>query len=121
MYSCCEYLMKTAGEYAIIERRKSARVTPGNRKDNGQPDLRKESDRMKKTLIGGILTLAGSIWALAILTAAGNNLVNGWDTSLGRFWSTVVDMNLVFLFVLSCIVTVFGIVVLLVELFRKEK
>ena len=41
---------------------------------------------MKKTLIGGILTLAGSIWALAILTAAGNNLVNGWDTSLGRFW-----------------------------------
>lgn len=76
---------------------------------------------MKKTIIGGILALAGSIWSLAIILVAGNNLVNGWDTDLGRFWSTVVDMRLVVLLVISAAITLFGIGVILVELFNKDK
>ena len=76
---------------------------------------------MKKVLIGGLLALAGSIWALAIIVAAGNSLVDAWSTELGRFWSTVVDMQLVFLFILSAVVTLFSIIIMLVELFRKEK
>ncbi len=75
---------------------------------------------MKKVVIGGLLALAGSIWSLAIILTAGNNLVNGWDTALGRFWSTVLDMNLMVPFVLSAAVAVFGICILLIEYFRKE-
>ncbi len=76
---------------------------------------------MKRTLTGGILALVGSIWALAIMICAGGNLVSEWDLALGRFWSTVVAMHLMFPFVVSAALAVFGIIVILVELFRKEK
>ena len=32
---------------------------------------------MKRAFIGGVLSLIGSIWALAILTSASANLVSG--------------------------------------------
>ncbi len=76
---------------------------------------------MKRTLTGGFLTLAGTLWAFAIAFAAGNNLASSWDTELGRFWSTVTEMKLMVPFVLSAAVALFGVVRMIVELFRKEK
>ena len=76
---------------------------------------------MKRALIGGFLSLIGSIWSLAIVFIAGNNLVTSWDPQLGRLWSTVIEMNLMFLFILSVVFIVYGIVLMAVELFRKEK
>ena len=76
---------------------------------------------MKKTIIGGFLALLGSIWALVIISVAGNNLVNSWNLDLGRLYSTVSEYQLMFPFVLSVIVTVLGVVLLLVEYFRKEE
>ena len=76
---------------------------------------------MKKTVIGGLLALLGSIWALGILSVTGNNLVNSWNLDLGRLFSTVSDYQLMFPFVVAVILAVFGLVVLFVELFRKEK
>ena len=76
---------------------------------------------MRKVLIGGFLSLAGSIWSLAILFVAGNNLATSWDTELGRFWSTVIEMKLMFLFVISVVLAVLGFVLMAVEYFRREK
>ena len=76
---------------------------------------------MKRTLTGGFLSLVGSAWALAIVLIAGNNLVSSWNTEIGRFWSTLIEMKLMFLFVLSAALTVLGVVLMAVELFRKEK
>ena len=76
---------------------------------------------MKRALIGGFLSLIGSIWSLAIVFIAGNNLVTAWDTELGRLWSTVIEMDLMFLFVLSVVFIVLGIILMAFELFRKEK
>ena len=76
---------------------------------------------MKRALIGGFLSLIGSIWSLAIVFIAGNNLVTSWDTQLGRLWSTVIEMDLMFLFILSVVFIVLGIVLVAVELFRKDK
>ena len=76
---------------------------------------------MKRALIGGFLSLIGSIWSLAIVFIAGNNLVTSWDTQLGRLWSTVIEMDLMFLFILSVVFIVLGVVLMAVELFRKEK
>lgn len=75
---------------------------------------------MKKTIIGGFLSLIGSIWTLAILIAAGNNLVSGWTTPPGRLLSTVFSMGLTFWFILAVALTVFGLGVLAVELFKKD-
>ena len=60
-------------------------------------------------------------YALAIVFIAGNNLVTAWDTELGRLWSTVIEMDLMFLFVLSVVFIVLGIILMAFELFRKEK
>ena len=76
---------------------------------------------MKRALIGGFIALIGSIWSLAIVFIAGNNLVTSWDTELGRLWSTVIEMDLMFLFVLSVVFIVLGIILMAFELFRKEK
>lgn len=76
---------------------------------------------MKRVLIGGFLSLLGTIWALAIIFIAGNNLVTSWNTELGRLWSTVSEMNLMFLFFLAVVFLVVGLALMVIELFRKEK
>ena len=83
--------------------------------------MTKGCDCMKRALIGGFIALIGSIWSLAIVFIAGNNLVTSWDTELGRLWSTVIEMDLMFLFVLSVVFIVLGVILMVVELFRKEK
>jgi len=52
---------------------------------------------------------------------AGNNLVTSWNSRLGRLWSTVIEMDLMFLFLLSALFIVLGIILMAIELFRKEK
>ena len=76
---------------------------------------------MKRAVIGGFFSLIGSVWALAIVFIAGNNLVTSWYTELGRLWSTVIEMDLMFLFVFSVALIALGIILMAVELFRKEK
>ena len=76
---------------------------------------------MKRVLIGGFISLIGSIWALAIVIIAGNNLVSSWPTRLGRFWGTVLEMGLLPVFVLSVIFVMAGIIIMVLELFRKEQ
>ena len=49
---------------------------------------------MKRVLIGGFLSLIGSIWAMAVLFVAGSNLTSGWTTPPGRFMTTVAEMGL---------------------------
>ena len=76
---------------------------------------------MKKTLIGGFLAFLGSLWALVIIAYACNHLVSSWNSDLGRLYATISDYELTIPFVLALILLVFGLVILLVELFRKEK
>jgi hypothetical protein len=76
---------------------------------------------MKRALIGGFLSLIGSIWTLAIVFYATNNLVISWDAPVGRLWTTIREHNLVFAFILSIAFIVAGIVIMGIELFRKEK
>ena len=75
---------------------------------------------MKSVLIGGFLSLLGSIWALAVIFLAGNNLVSGWTTPPGRFLTTVSELDLTFIFAASVILTIAGIVIMVIELFRKD-
>lgn len=75
---------------------------------------------MKKVLIGGFISLIGSVWALAIVFIAGNNLVSSWHTPPGRFLTSVMEMDLLFVFILSVVFAIVGIIIMLVELVRKE-
>lgn len=81
---------------------------------------------MKKVLIGGFLSIIGSIWALAMAQVVENNLVSSWSTPPGRLLTTVQEMGLMALFPAAIFLTavflvIFGIFILLAELLRKEK
>lgn len=76
---------------------------------------------MKRVLIGGFLSFIGSIWALAVLFAAGNNLVSGWSTPPGRLLTTVSELGMGTVFGLSVAAVVLGIVLMAIEFFKKEK
>ncbi|MBQ9952541.1 MAG: hypothetical protein IJO98_10480 [Clostridia bacterium] len=75
---------------------------------------------MKRALIGGFLALLGTIWGLAVIIAAGSNLVSSWDPAIGRLLSTIHEMKLALPFYLSIAVTIFGAAVLFIEFFRKD-
>ena len=77
--------------------------------------------KMKKIVAGGFLSLVGSIWALAILVSASNSLVNEWVTETGRLMSTVIEMKMMFPLILCVICIAFGIIMMLVESFRRDK
>ena len=76
---------------------------------------------MKRALIGGFLSLLGSIWTLAIVYYATNNMVIFWDAQVGRLITTMMEHNLMFLLILSVAFIIGGIVIMGIELFRKEK
>jgi len=74
---------------------------------------------MKRALIGGFLSLLGTIWGLAIIIAASMNLVNSWG-KYGRLLTTVIEMKLAFPLILSAAFAAAGVIIMLVEFFRKD-
>ena len=76
---------------------------------------------MKRVLIGGFLSLIGSIWAMAVLFVAGSYLTSGWTTPAGSFMTTVAETGLSEVFGMAILFVVLGIVIMMVELFRRDK
>lgn len=75
---------------------------------------------MKRTLIGGFLSLLGTIWILAVLVFVGNNLVSGWSTPPGRFLTTVAETGMTFPLILAILFLALGLIIMAVEFFKKE-
>lgn len=77
--------------------------------------------QIKRILAGGFLALTGSIWALAFVIIAGNNLTSEWTTPPGRLLTTMMDMNVLLLFIISVIVVIAGVFLMIQECFEKNK
>lgn len=75
---------------------------------------------MKRVLIGGFISLIGSIWTLAIMIMAINNLVSEWYTPPGRLLTTIANFGMMPWFVISVVLLLLGIVLMGIEYFRKE-
>lgn len=75
---------------------------------------------MKKAIIGGFLSLIGTIWGLAIIVFAGNNMVSGWSTPPGRFLTTVSESGMTLPMVIAFLLLA-GLLIMGIEYFRKEK
>ena len=56
-----------------------------------------------------------------MLFVAGSNLTSGWTTPPGRFMTTVAEMGLSEVFGMAILFVVLGIVIMMVELFRRDK
>lgn len=75
---------------------------------------------MKRALIGGFISLIGSIWALAFILMVINNLTSQWATPPGRLLTTISELGITPWFVISLAFVLLGIVLMAVEYFRKE-
>lgn len=74
---------------------------------------------MKKVLIGSVLTLVSSLWAIAISVYVQLNLVMDWYGS--RFWVSAKELGVAIPLAASLMALTLGLVILGVEYFRKEK
>lgn len=74
---------------------------------------------MKRVLIGGFLSLLGTIWGLAVILFVGNNLVSAWPTPPGRFLTSVVELDMTLPFVVAILFVLLGLVIMGVEYFKK--
>ena len=78
---------------------------------------------MKKVLIGGFLSLIGSIWCLVGFLAAAANVqtVTEWSTPPGRFGTSMLECHMVWPVVLGGLLLLLGLAIMGIEYFRKEK
>lgn len=74
---------------------------------------------MKRALIGGFLALIGTIWGLAVLSSASNNLTGSWSTPPGRLLTTMAEQGMTFVFVCALLLLALGLVVMGIEYFKK--
>lgn len=74
---------------------------------------------MKRALIGGFLSLTGTIWGLAVLFCASENLVSGWSTPPGRLLTTVAQQGLGWVLFFALALLALGLVIMGIEYFRK--
>lgn len=79
---------------------------------------------MKKAIIGGFVSLVGTLGIMTAFITAGSSLVNmqdGWSTPPGRFLTWLSELGMTPLLVLSSIITILGLIMLGIEYFKKEK
>ncbi|MEQ2815693.1 hypothetical protein [Waltera acetigignens] len=75
---------------------------------------------MKRAIIGGFISLIGSIWVLAIIISANNYAINGWTTPPGKIITQMIESNLMVWFGISVATIVLGIVLMIIEYFKKD-
>ena len=75
---------------------------------------------LKRAIIGGFISLIGSIWVLAIIISANNYAINGWTTPPGKIITQMIESNLMLWFGISVATIVLGIVLMIIEYFKKD-
>ena len=75
---------------------------------------------LKRAIIGGFISLIGSILVLAIIISANNYAINGWTTPPGKIITQMIESNLMVWFGISVATIVLGIVLMIIEYFKKD-
>ncbi len=76
---------------------------------------------MKRAIIGGFISLIGSIWTLAVIISANNYAIDGWTTPPGKLLTQISESNLTLWFAISIVFVVLGIILMAVEYFKKNE
>lgn len=76
---------------------------------------------MKKVLIGGFLSLIGTIWGAAVIIFVSNNdLASSWFTLIGPFFTTAVELGMVVPMIMSLVLLLIGLWIMSIEYFKKD-
>lgn len=78
---------------------------------------------MKRTVIGGFLTLAGTLWCLYALLMGRFDLKNvtEWYTPPGRYGTALLQSHVLLPLAVGALLLLAGIVILGIEFFTNEK
>lgn len=75
---------------------------------------------LKRAIIGGFISLIGSIWTLAVIICANNYTIDGWSTPPGKLLTQLAESNLMLWFCISIALVILGIVFMVIEYFKKD-
>ena len=75
---------------------------------------------MKRAMIGGFLSIVGSIWALAAVIAANGYFVEGWSNPPGKLLTQMSESGLLVWFAVSVGTVLLGLVLIAAEYVRKD-
>ena len=75
---------------------------------------------LKRAIIGGFISLIGSIWTLAVIISANNYPINGWTTPPGKLLTQIAESNLTVWFGVSIAMVALGIVLMTIEYFKND-
>ncbi len=76
---------------------------------------------MKRAIIGGFLSLIGTIGNLLVFVTASNNMASEWSTPPGRFLTTVAETGMGPLMAASCLLLLLGLLAMGIEYFKKDE
>ena len=76
---------------------------------------------MKRMIIGGFISLAGTIWGHAITVSAGNNMDRGWSSPPGRFLTTIMETGMAIPMTIALLLLLIGLAILGIEYFRNDE
>ena len=75
---------------------------------------------MKRAMIGGFISLIGSIWMLAVIISANDYAVSGWTTPPGKLLTQIAEADLMVWFGIFAAAIILGILLMAVEYFKKK-
>lgn len=75
---------------------------------------------LKRAIIGGFISLIGSIWTLAVIISASSCAISGWSTPPGRLLTQIEKSDLMLWFGISIALVIWGIVIMIIEYFKKD-
>ena len=75
---------------------------------------------MKRAIIGGFISLVGSIWTLAVVISANNYAIGEWFTPPGKLLTQIAESDLTLWFGISIVLVILGIVIMITEYSKKD-
>ena len=78
------------------------------------------AEGLKKIVMGGFLSLIGSMWAIMLGVVGANNLTSSWSTPPGRFLTTMSELGLMPFFAVAALFVMAGIVLMVIGCCKKE-
>lgn len=76
---------------------------------------------MKRAIIGGFISLVGSIFTLAVVISANSYTLNGWTTPPGKLLTQILESSLMLYFIISIALVALGFILMAVEYFKASE